>query len=67
MKVRVDPDICAGFRACLNVCPELFEMHDDGYATVKLVEVPQELQNAVRVAASQCPSGAIIVTEDSQK
>ncbi|HET8882699.1 MAG TPA: ferredoxin [Solimonas sp.] len=64
--MRVDAGICAGFSACLGVCPEAFALHDEGYAVVKLSEVPKELEAAVREAASQCPSGAISVSEDRQ-
>ena len=64
MKVRVDAAVCAGFSACLGVCPEVFELHDEGYAVVRLADVPKELEEAVRQAAAQCPSGAISVSED---
>jgi len=64
MKVRVDPGICAGFSVCLGLCPEVFELHDDGYAIVRVGEVPQELEDAVREAVSQCPSGAISLSDD---
>jgi ferredoxin len=64
MKVRVDPQLCAGFGACLGLSPEVFELHDDGYAIVRVTEVPKELEDAVRTAVSQCPSGAISITED---
>lgn len=63
MKVKVDAGICAGFGACLGVCPEAFELHDDGYAVVKFGEVPVQFEAAVREAASQCPSGAISLVE----
>jgi ferredoxin len=64
MKVRVDAGVCAGFGVCLGLCPEVFELHDDGYAIVRVDEVPQELEDAVRKAASQCPSRAISLSED---
>ena len=67
MKVRVDPSMCAGFSACLGICPEVFELHDDGYAVIRVADVPLEFEDAVRVAASQCPSGAISITEDLQQ
>jgi ferredoxin len=63
MKVRVDPEICAGFGVCLGLAPEVFELHDDGYAIVLLGEVPPELEDMVRKAAIQCPSNAISVSE----
>jgi len=64
MKVRVDPEICAGFSVCLGLCPEVFQLHDDGYAVVMVGEVPAEHEEAVRAAVSQCPSGAISISGD---
>lgn len=64
MKVHVNPQVCAGFGVCLGLCPEVFELHDDGYAIVRVSEVPPELEDTVRQAVSQCPSGAISLSED---
>ena len=64
MKVRVDAQVCAGFGVCLGLCPEVFELHDDGYAIVLVGEVPPELEDAVRAAVSQCPSSAISLSDD---
>ena len=64
MKVHVDPRVCAGFGVCLGLCPEVFELHDHGYAIVRVGEVPPELENAVRAAVSQCPSGAISISDE---
>jgi ferredoxin len=66
MKVHVDPGLCAGFSACLGVCPEVFELHDDGYAVVRVGEVPPELKEKVRAAVRQCPSGAISLSDDTR-
>lgn len=59
MKVKVDADICAGFGVCLGLCPEVFELHDDGYAIVLVSEVPPEHEEKISLAVSQCPSNAI--------
>jgi ferredoxin len=64
MKVHVDSGICAGFGVCLGLCPEVFELHDDGYAIVLVGEVPAKLEDAVRTAVSQCPSNAISLSDD---
>ena len=64
MKVRVDPGICAGFGVCLGLCPEVFTLHDDGYAIVRVGEVPAGLEDMVRRAVDQCPSGAISLIDD---
>ena len=64
MKVRVDPEICAGFGICLGICPEVFALHEEGYAVVLVGEVPPELEDLARRAASQCPSNAISIRDD---
>jgi len=65
MKVRVDTEICAGFGVCLGLCPDVFELHDDGYAIVLVGDVPPEFEDVVREAVSQCPANAISISEDS--
>jgi ferredoxin len=64
MKVHVDAEVCAGFGVCLGLCPEMFELHDDGYAVVRVSEVPPEFEDAVRQAVSQCPANAISLSDD---
>jgi len=63
MKVHVDAGICAGFGVCLGLCPEVFELHEDGYAIVRVGEVPQDLEDEVRKAVKQCPANAISLSE----
>lgn len=65
MKVRVDSSVCAGFGVCLGLSADVFELHEDGYAIVRVSEVPKALEAVVRQAASQCPSGAISLSEDA--
>ena len=66
MKVHVNAQVCAGFGVCLGICPKVFELHDDGYAIVKVSEVPAELEDAVRRAVSQCPANAISLSDDAR-
>ena len=37
MKVWIDQDLCTGDGICAEICPKVFEMHDDGLAYVKEV------------------------------
>jgi ferredoxin len=42
----------------------VFELHGDGYAVVRVGEVPPEFEDKVRAAVRQCPSGAISLNDD---
>ena len=66
MKVHVNSQVCAGFGVCLGLCPEVFELHDDGYAVVVVSDVPPELEDAVRQAVNQCPARAISLSDEPQ-
>jgi len=35
IKVWIDQDLCTGDGICTEICPKIFEMHDDGLAYVK--------------------------------
>lgn len=65
MKVHVDSNVCAGFGVCIGLCPEVFSLHDDGYAVVLVDEVPPEHEDAVRQAVSHCPARAISLSDDA--
>jgi len=40
MEVWIDQDLCTGDGICAEICPDIFEMHDDGLAYVKEVGWP---------------------------
>ena len=61
MKVTVDYDVCASTGACMQVCPEVFEVRSDGYLYVLQEEPGEELAAKVNDAADLCPTGAITV------
>ncbi|MBW8039959.1 MAG: ferredoxin [Planctomycetes bacterium] len=63
MKVCVDSELCDGCGPCVDICPEAFELDEDGIAVVVFEEVPEELQEACREAADSCPTEAIIIED----
>jgi ferredoxin len=64
MRVHINPDVCAGFGICLGIAPEVFELHDDGYAIVLVSEVKPANEDSIRRAVSQCPAQAIYLSDD---
>ena len=63
MKVTVDYDVCASTGSCMQVCPEVFEIRDDGFLYVLQEEPGEELRTKVEEAAELCPTGAITVED----
>jgi ferredoxin len=61
MKVSVDFDVCASTGACMQVCPEVFEVRSDGFLYVLQEEPREELRASVQTAADMCPTAAITV------
>jgi ferredoxin len=59
MKVNVNFDVCASTGACMQVCPEVFEVRSDGYLYILQDEPAPELHDKVREAAEMCPTAAI--------
>lgn len=64
MQVHIDDEQCKGHGVCWGLCPDVFELTDDGYATTLVTEVPERFADAVRTAVVQCPERAISTTED---
>ena len=62
MRVSVDEDRCQGHARCWSICPEVFELDDEGHAVVVQPEVPAELEAKAREAADNCPELASTVT-----
>jgi ferredoxin len=64
MKVVIDYDVCASNAVCMGIAPEVFEVRDDGFLYVLQENPPDELLDKVRMAANNCPTGAITLVED---
>ena len=63
MKVKVNKDNCIGCGACTAVCPNVFDMSDEGYAQAKVEVVAPEDATACNEAKDGCPVSAIETEE----
>lgn len=61
MKPIVDRDLCIGCGNCEDVCPEVFEVREDGLSYVLVEDPGEELYGCVRDAIESCPVDAISV------
>lgn len=59
MRVAVDEERCRGHGVCVTLCPEMFNLTDDGYAVAQPHEVPADLEAAACDAIECCPEQAI--------
>jgi ferredoxin len=59
MRVTVDADVCQGHARCWEICPEVFDLDDEGHAVVSRPDVPVDLEPLVREAVANCPERAI--------
>ena len=57
MRVSVDADRCEGHARCWGICPEVFDLDEEGHAVVRLAEVPPDLEGKAQDAALAARSG----------
>lgn len=69
MRILIDRNTCIGNALCVAICPEVFDLNDDGILELKVPEgedVPPEilkLRDRILEAEASCPVGAIRVEQ----
>ena len=63
MRVTVDRDQCIASGSCVLVCPQVFAQDEEGIAVVRDAQPPENLRDAVELAADNCPSACIVVAD----
>ncbi|WP_298581243.1 ferredoxin [uncultured Olegusella sp.] len=60
MKASVSEE-CIGCGMCEGICPDVFEVGDDGLAHVIVDEVSADVEDDAKQAAEDCPVEAITI------
>jgi ferredoxin len=64
LRIRIDRDKCQGHARCNSLAPELFELDEFGNGReIGDGNVPTVLEDKARLAQSNCPEIAIVITE----
>lgn len=61
MKAVIDRSGCIACDLCVETCPEVFNMADDGLAEVIVDEIPESAQDDAMDAQEGCPVSVIKV------
>ena len=62
-KVRVDQDVCICDAICASICPDVFEMNDEGKSQPKVDIIREDLIDCARETAEVCPVSCIYIEE----
>ena len=63
MKPKVDKDTCIACGLCPSICPDCFDMEDDGKAGAIVDKVPESSIDSAKEAQESCPVDAISIEE----
>lgn len=64
MKPVIDHDLCIGDGVCEEICPEVFELRDDGLAYITNNDPDASLKSKIEEAIKECPTSAIYLEEE---
>lgn len=64
MRIKVHPSLCVGSGACRQFAWTVYQLDDEGYLDLRLLQVPPELERDAAFGASACPARAISVLAD---
>ena len=58
--VKVNKEKCIGCGLCVSLCPDIFELKDDGKSQIKKGADFKKNEKCINEAKESCPVGAIV-------
>lgn len=65
MKAKIIDNRCIGCGQCEATCSDVFQISDEGIATVIVEEIEENLIEDAEMAASGCPTDAIEIEKEA--
>ena len=66
MKVKVNRDACIGCGACAAICPDVFEIDDEGLSKAKKEIVDENDKKDLLNIVESCPVSAIVIEDEKE-
>lgn len=63
MKLRLDTAQCVGHALCHATDPDLFPIDDDGYSSIRAVQIGDGEVERARHGVNACPERALMLDE----
>ncbi|GAA3431834.1 ferredoxin [Kutzneria kofuensis] len=63
MRIQVDTERCMGHGMCNALAPEVYEVTDEGFNEMGVVDVPDHLRDAAFRGANACPERIIALLD----
>jgi len=58
-KLKINKEKCIGCGLCVSLCPEVFELAEDGKSRIKEKTDLEKNKECIKEAKESCPVGAI--------
>ena len=62
---RIDENLCQGCGNCEAICPEVFEVREDGLSHIITTDI-SDLEGCIEAAVENCPEDAISFEEQEE-
>lgn len=63
LRVTADRSRCCGYGLCAQLCPEVYQLDENGLVVLATDTVPEGLEETAREGAAACPAEALAVEE----
>lgn len=63
LKVIANRAACCGYGVCAEICPEVYQLDDNGIVVLVTDTVPEGIEEKAREGAAACPQNALEVVE----